>query len=67
MAVNNWRDNAELVGLFAIVLSIVLLGVEVRQTRLAIVGETYLARTVMVNDYEWEYANSEYLPQIDLK
>jgi hypothetical protein len=36
MATRNWREIAELVGIFAIVVSLILLGYEVRQNTLAV-------------------------------
>ena len=47
MATKDWRDYFELIGLFAIVASIVLLAFEIHQTRLAIRGEAFLSRAVI--------------------
>ena len=49
------------------VLSIVLLGLEIRQTRLAIIGETFMARSILVSEADTSLANSDYLPSIEFK
>jgi len=63
----NWRENLELIGLFAVVISIVLLAIETRQTRLAIIGEAYLSRAAIGAESDMDFANSEFLPGIEIK
>ena len=67
MATKDWRDYFELVGLFAIVASIVLLAFEIHQTRLAIRGEAFLSRAVIGVEADMNTANSPYLPAIEIK
>ena len=67
MATKDWRDYFELVGLFAIVASIVLLAFEIHQTRLAIRGEAFLSRAVVGVEADMNTANSPYLPAIEIK
>ncbi len=67
MDTRNWRNYAELVGLFAIVFSIVLLAFEIHQTRLAIKGDAYMSRAIIGAELDMEIANSDYLPAIFIK
>ena len=60
----NWRSYLEILGLFGVVVSIILLGYEIRQTRLVIVGETYLARAALSADASLSFSESDYLPEI---
>ena len=67
MDTRNWRNYAELVGLFAIVFSIALLAFEIHQTRLAVKGEAYMSRAMIGAELDMETANSDYLPAIFVK
>ena len=67
MASKNWREYGEIVALFAVVASLVLVGFEIRQTRLAIIAEANLTRTTLGSDAGVAYADSQYLPRIDAK
>ena len=67
MPTRSWKDYAELVGLFALVVSIVLLTFEIQQTRLAIKGEAFLARAAIGAESDIDIAASDYLPAIEVK
>jgi hypothetical protein len=67
MALKDWREYAELVGIFGIIASLILLGYEVRQTRTAIVGETYLSRAILSSEADLSLAHSDHLPNVVLK
>ena len=60
----SWRSYVEIVGLFGVVVSLVLLGYEIRQTRLAIVGETYLTRAALSAEASLDFSDSDHLPEI---
>lgn len=44
MKKTNWKDIAELIGILAIVVSLVSVAFQLRQTQLALVAATYQAR-----------------------
>ena len=67
MTSRNWREYGELFALSALVASLVLVGFEIRQTRLAIIAEANIARTTLGSDAGLAYADSQYLPPIDAK
>ncbi len=67
MATGKLREYGELLGLFAVVLSIVLLGYEVRQTRTAILGATYLDRAIDSAEGDRAYIESDHMFRVDFK
>ena len=64
MKSESWKDVAELVGIGAIVASLVLLAYEIRETRIAIVGETYLSRAELSSESMLAIALSDDIPEI---
>ena len=66
MDTKSLRENAELVGLLALIVSVILLAYEVRQTRIAIVGESYVSRAILSSDTSIAYADSDYFAEIDV-
>ena len=67
MTSKGWQGYAELVGMFGIIASLILLGYEIRQTRTAIVGETYLSRAILSSESDMAVAHSDYLPNVLVK
>jgi hypothetical protein len=59
--IDKLRNYAEVIGIFAIVVSLLLLGFEVRQTRLAIMGATALTRAQMSLDADLAFIHSDHL------
>ena len=55
------RETAELIGVIAIVASLIALVVELRQTHSALVSHTYQARAIDAMDELITVADSEYL------
>ena len=60
MSRKNWRDNVEIIGIFAIVVSLAALVYELRQTQEALIAATYqerafdaIAESVLVSDSEF--------------
>ena len=47
MSNNRWKDLAELVGIFAIVASLIFVGVELQQTRKIAIADVYQQRAAM--------------------
>jgi hypothetical protein len=67
MALKEWREYVEPLGIIAVVASISLLGYEVRQTRLAILGASYQARAAeSAEDYRF-FIDSPILPELTIK
>ena len=61
MRSTNWKDIAELVGIAAIVASLMFVGLEMRQTRVIALANTYQART----DSELLLSSLNLHPEID--
>jgi hypothetical protein len=61
------RGYAEFIGILPIVVSLLLLGYEIRQTRLAIIGETALARAMMSTEADLIFADSEFIAPAYIK
>ena len=61
------RAYAELIGILAILVSLALVGYEIRQTRLAIMGQTMIARAQLSGDSDQVYRESDFLTSIYLK
>ena len=60
----NWKDIVEIIGIGAIVASLMLLAYEIRQTRIAIMGETYLTRAETSSDWHLTLATSDVIPGV---
>ncbi len=58
------RAYAELIGILAILVSLALVGYEIRQTRLAIMGQTMIARAQLSGDSDQVYRESDFLTSI---
>jgi hypothetical protein len=56
-----WKDIAELIGIAAIVASLIFVGLELRQTQTALVTSTYQARAFDAMTASRELADSEYI------
>jgi len=56
-----WKETAELIGILAIVASLVALVIELRQTQSALSAETYQARAIDAIGELLDVADSEYL------
>ena len=61
------RAYAELAGIVAILVSLILVGYEIRQTRLAIMGQTMIARAQLSGDSDQVYRESSFLTSIYVK
>ena len=61
------RANAELIGIFAILASLLLVEYEIRQTRLAIMGQTMIARAQLSGDADQVFRESDFLTAIYIK
>lgn len=61
------RAYAELIGIFAILVSLLLVGYEIRQTRLAIMGQTMIARAQLSGEADQAIRESDYLSSIYVK
>ena len=64
MAKISWKETAELVGLLAIVASLMALVVELRQTQSAMLAETYQSRAIDAIGEALHIADSNYLVPI---
>ncbi len=60
----NWKDIAELIGIAAIVASLVFVGLELRQTQSALIASTYQARAFEAMSSSRDLADSEYIGPI---
>ncbi len=60
MSSTNWKDIAELVGIAAIVASVVFVGLQMRQSHEIALAEIYQARTNAVMDWNHTLASSEF-------
>ena len=67
MKANEVRAYAELIGIFAILISLLLVGYEIRQTRLAIMGQTMIARAQLSGDADQVIRESDFLTAIYVK
>jgi hypothetical protein len=59
-----WRETVELIGILAIVASLIALVMELRQTQSAMLSETYQARAIDAIGELLDVADSEYLAPI---
>ena len=70
MSATSWKGVAELIGIAAIVASLVFVGLELRQTQTALMASTYQARSFDAMNAQRGLADSEYirplLAKIDL-
>ena len=70
MSATSWKDVAELIGIAAIVASLVFVGLELRQTQTALMASTYQARSFDAMNAQRGLADSEFigplLAKIDL-
>jgi len=64
MQSTNWKDIAELIGLAAIVASLIFVGLELRQTQSALMASTYQARAFDAMSASRDLADSEYIGPI---
>ena len=64
MQKTHWKDIAEVVGIAAIVASLVFVGLELRQTQNALMASTYQARAFDAMNAERAIADSEYIGPI---
>jgi hypothetical protein len=64
MIKSNWKETAEVLGIIAIVASLIALVTELRQTQSALLAETYQARAVDAIGELLDVADSEYLAPI---
>jgi hypothetical protein len=64
MQKTHWKDIAEVVGIAAIVASLVFVGLELRQTQNALMASTYQARAFDAMNAERGIADSEYIGPI---
>jgi len=60
----HWKDIAELIGITAIVASLLFVGLELRQTQVALVASTYQARAFDAISNTRGLADSEYIGPI---
>ena len=67
MAKSSWRETVELVGILAIVASLIALVMELRQTQSALSAQTYQARAIDALGEALCIADSEYLVPIVLR
>ena len=61
MAKSNWKDSVELIGIVAIVASLIALVMELRQTQSALLAETYQARAIDAIGELLSVSGGEYL------
>jgi len=61
MIKSTWKETAELIGILAIVASLIALVMELRQTQSALLAETYQARAIDAISEQLAVADSEYL------
>ncbi len=61
MSATSWKDVAELIGIGAIVASLVFVGLELRQTQTALMASTYQARAFDAMNAQRGLADSEYI------
>ena len=61
IAKSNWKDIAELIGIMAIVASLIALTMELRQTQSALLAETYQSRAFDAIAEQLSIADSEFL------
>lgn len=61
------REVAEIIGIATLVVSIVLLAYEIRQTRLAMMGQTILTRAEISNSADQALRETDYLASIYVK
>ena len=61
MSATSWKDVAELIGIAAIVASLVFVGLELRQTQTALMASTYQARSFDAMNAQRGLADSEYI------
>ena len=64
MSKSNWKEIAELVGILAIVASLVALVLELRQTQSALLAETYQARAIDAIGELVDVADSQHIAPI---
>jgi hypothetical protein len=64
MIKSSWKETAEVLGIIAIVASLIALVTELRQTQSALLAETYQARAVDAIGELLDVADSEYLAPI---
>ena len=64
MKQTNWKDIAELIGIAAIVASLIFVGLELRQTQSALIASTYQARAFDAMSSSRDLADSEYIGPI---
>lgn len=64
MSRSNWKETAELIGIVAIVVSLIALVIELRQTQSALLAQTYQTRAIDAVSELLEIADSEYLAPI---
>ncbi len=67
MSVTSWKDVAELIGISAIVASLVFVGLELRQTQTALMASTFQARSFDAMNAQRGLADSEYIGPIIAK
>jgi Na+-transporting NADH:ubiquinone oxidoreductase subunit NqrC len=64
MSRSSWKETAELIGIVAIVVSLIALVIELRQTQSALLAQTYQTRAIDAVSELLEVADSEYLAPI---
>ena len=64
MTKSNWKEIAEVVGILAIVISLIALVTELRQTQSALLAETYQARAIDAIGELVDVADSEFIAPI---
>ena len=64
MSKSSWKETAELIGIAAIVASLIALVVELRQTQSALLAQTYQTRAIDAVGELIDIADSEYLAPI---
>ena len=64
MKTSGWKDIAELIGIAAIIASLVFVGLELRQTQEALMASTYQARAFDAMSSSRDLAHSEYIGPI---
>lgn len=64
MSATSWKEAAELIGIAAIVASLVFVGLELRQTQAALIASTYQARAFDAMNAQRGLADSEYIRPI---
>ncbi len=67
MKASEVRAYVELVGILAILVSLLMVGYEIRQTRLAIMGQTMIARAQLSGDADQVMRESSFLTEIFVK